>query len=211
MGGFYLDLIKDRQYTTAKQSKIRRSCQTAMYHIIRALTLWLAPILSFTAEEIGRYIPGYDQESVFTELWYHGWPKVESVNMDDWEELYLIRDEVNKALEESRQKGEIGSALAAEVTLYAPKNIEPKLTRLGEELRFLLITSGAKVYPMNSAPTELVPTEYGISIAVVPSKYQKCARCWHRCSDIGQNDQYPELCLRCVGNITGQEEIRQFI
>lgn len=211
MGSFYLDLIKDRQYTTAKESKARRSCQTAMYHIIRAFTLWVAPILSFTAEEIGRYIPGYNQESVFTELWYDAWPKIDDVNMEDWDELHLIRDEVNKALEETRQKGEIGSALAAEVTLYADNKALPKLTRLGEELRFLLITSEAAVHPMNSAPAGLATTAYGVSIAVSASSHEKCARCWHRRPDVGQNTQHPELCLRCVGNISGQEETRQFI
>ncbi|WP_115704562.1 isoleucine--tRNA ligase [Legionella sainthelensi] len=211
MGSFYLDLIKDRQYTSAKDSRARRSCQTAMYHMIRAFTLWLAPILSFTAEEIGRYIPGYNQETIFTELWYNAWPKIDSVNMEDWDELHLIRDEVNKALEATRQKGEIGSALAAEVTLYADTKALPKLTRLGEELRFLLITSEAKVHPMHLAPTGLATTEYGISIAVVASQYEKCARCWHRRSDVGQNEQHPDLCLRCVGNIMGHEEMRQFI
>jgi isoleucyl-tRNA synthetase len=182
-----------------------------MYHIIRAFTLWLAPILSFTAEEIGQYIPGFNQESIFTELWYDGWPKIEAINMDDWEELHLIRDEVNKALEETRQKGEIGSALAAEVTLYADNKILPKLTRLGEELRFLLITSEATVHPMSSASTGLATTSYGVSIVVSASAHEKCARCWHRRSDVGQDEQHPELCLRCVGNINGQEEKRQFI
>lgn len=211
MGSFYLDLIKDRQYTSAKQSKARRSCQTVMYHIIRGFTLWLAPILSFTAEEIALYIPGYDQESIFTELWYDAWPEVDAVSIADWEELHLIRDEVNKALEETRQKGEIGSALAAEVTLYADNKTLPKLTRLGEELRFLLITSDAAVHPLSAAPAGITTTEYGVSITVSASKHEKCARCWHRRPDVGQDERHPELCLRCVGNISGQEEVRQFI
>jgi len=211
MGSFYLDLIKDRQYTTAKQSKARRSCQTAMYHIIKAFSLWLAPILSFTAEEIWQFIPGYNNESIFTGLWYDAWPVVDAVTMADWEQLHLIRDEVNKALEETRQKGEIGSALAAEVTLYADSKVFPKLNRLGEELRFLLITSGATVQHMDLSPAGLTRTEYGVSIEVAASKHAKCARCWHRRPDVGQNKQHPELCLRCVGNISGQDEVRQFI
>ncbi len=211
MGSFYLDLIKDRQYTTGKQSKARRSCQTAMYHIIRAFTLWLAPILSFTAEEIARYIPGYTEQTIFTELWYKAWPVIDAVNMAEWDELHLIRDEVNKALEETRKKGEIGSALAAEVSLYADSNTFPKLTRLGEELRFLLITSGTTVYPMASAPVGLATTEYGVAIQVVASTHEKCARCWHRRPDVGQDAQHSELCLRCVGNISGQDEVRHFI
>lgn len=211
MGSFYLDLIKDRQYTTGKQSKARRSCQTAMYHIARAFTLWLAPILSFTAEEIARYIPGYSEQTIFTELWYEAWPVIDAVNMAEWDELHVIRDEVNKALEETRQKGEIGSALAAEVSLYADSSTFPKLTRLGEELRFLLITSEATVHPLASAPAGLVTTEYGVAIKVAASAHEKCARCWHRRPDIGQDAQHPELCLRCVGNISGQDEVRQFI
>lgn len=211
MGGFYLDLIKDRQYTTAQQSKARRSCQTAMFHIVKAFTLWLAPILSFTAEEIWQVIPGHNNESVFVALWYNQWPVINEVNLADWEQLHLIRDEVNKALEERRQKGEIGSALAAEVTLYADDKVLPKLTRLGEELRFLLITSGAEVHPMDRSPAGLIATEYGVSIKVAASTYEKCARCWHRRPDIGQNKEHPELCLRCVGNISGQDEVRHFI
>ncbi|WP_298625835.1 isoleucine--tRNA ligase [uncultured Legionella sp.] len=211
MGSFYLDLIKDRQYTTAKDSVSRRSCQTAMYHIVNAFTIWLAPILSFTAEEIWRVIPGHTDESIFLEQWYNAWPECEAVNMDDWEQLHQIRDEVNKALEETRQKGEIGSALAAEVNLYANPDVMPKLTRLGEELRFLLITSGAKVIPSSNAPVGLAVTEYGVSIEVIASAHEKCARCWHRRPDIGQNNEHPELCLRCVGNISGHDEVRHFI
>ncbi|MFI4919562.1 MAG: isoleucine--tRNA ligase [Legionellales bacterium] len=211
MGSFYLDLIKDRQYTTAQKSLARRSCQTAMYHIIQAFTLWLAPILSFTAEEIWQSLPGTNNESIFIGSWYDAWPPIADVNMDDWEQLYVIRDEVNKALEETRKQGIIGSALAAEVTLYADANVMPKLTRLGEELRFLLITSGAKVEPMSHAPAGLVASEYGISIAVAASTYEKCARCWHRRADVGQDHQHPELCLRCVGTISGVDEVRQFI
>jgi isoleucyl-tRNA synthetase len=210
MGSFYLDLIKDRQYTCAKQSKARRSCQTAMYHIIRAFTLWLAPILSFTAEEISRYIPNY-KGTVFTELWYTAWPKVSKINMEEWEELHLIRDEVNKALEDTRKKGDIGSALAAEVSLYVDNHTFPKLTRLGEELRFLLITSQATIHPLSSIPRELTTTECGLAIQVKASAYEKCARCWHRRPDVGDDTEHPELCSRCVGTISGQNEMRQFI
>ncbi|HAT1820467.1 TPA: isoleucine--tRNA ligase [Legionella pneumophila] len=211
MGSFYLDLIKDRQYTTAKDSTARRSCQTAMYHMVKAFTIWLAPILSFTAEEIWQTIPGNNNESVFIEHWYDAWPTIDAVNMDDWEQLHIIRDEVNKALEETRQRGEIGSALAAEVTVYADDKVLPKLTRLGEELRFLLITSGAKASPINQSPKGLSVTDCGVSIQVIASAHEKCARCWHRRADIGQNQEHPELCLRCVGNISGYHEERRYI
>ncbi|HAZ7573909.1 isoleucine--tRNA ligase [Legionella sp. PATHC032] len=211
MGSFYLDLIKDRQYTTAKDSIARRSCQTAMYHVVKAFTIWLAPILSFTAEEIWQTIPGNNSESIFIEHWYDAWPTIDAVNMDDWEQLHIIRDEVNKALEETRQRGEIGSALAAEVTVYADAKVLPKLTRLGEELRFLLITSGAKACPISQSPKGLSITDCGVSIQVTASVHEKCARCWHRREDVGQNQEHPELCLRCVGNISGYHEERHYI
>jgi isoleucyl-tRNA synthetase len=212
MGSFYLDLIKDRQYTTAKHSIARRSCQTAMYHIVQAFTLWLAPLLSFTAEEIWQSIPGVSEDSVFVGQWYDAWPKIPSVNLDDWDKLYHIRDDVNKALEATRQVGTIGSALAAEVTLYAEPPEFKLLTHLSEELRFLLITSKATVIPMNQAPQGIiVRTESGVGIDVQSCKYEKCARCWHRCVDVGEDLSHPELCMRCVGNISGHDEVRQFI
>ena len=116
-----------------------------------------------------------------------------------------------KPLEETRQKGEIGSALAAEVTLYANKAVLPKLTRLGKELRFLLITSEASVYPMTDSPPAFLLTEYGVSIKVSASTKEKCARCWHRRPDVGVNKEHPELCLDFVGNISGSDETRLFI
>ncbi|HAT8881122.1 isoleucine--tRNA ligase [Legionella pneumophila] len=211
MGSFYLDLIKDRQYTTAKDSIARRSCQTAMYHMVKAFTIWLAPILSFTAEEIWQTIPGNNSESIFIEHWYNAWPTIDAVNMEDWEQLHIVRDEVNKALEETRQRGEIGSALAAEVTVYADAKVLPKLTRLGEELRFLFITSEAKACPISQSPKGLAVTDCGVSIQVTASVHEKCARCWHRREDVGQNQEHPELCLRCVGNISRYHEERLYI
>jgi isoleucyl-tRNA synthetase len=178
---------------------------------VQALTLWLAPILSFTAEEIWQFIPKSDNQSIFLSQWYDAWPAIEGVNMAAWDELHVLRDEVNKALEETRQKGEIGSGLAAEVTLYANEEQIPKLTRLGEELRFLLITSGATVEPLNLKPAHLALSDTGIAIDVKASAYEKCARCWHRRPDIGQDSSHPELCLRCIGNITDKDEVRSFI
>ncbi len=211
MGSFYLDIIKDRQYTTPVNSNARRSCQTAMYHIVHALTRWLAPILSFTADEIWQAIPGYQGESIFIEQWYQGWPQVDNVRMDDWQQLYAIRDEVNKALENARQTGLIGSALAAEVTLYASPPALTLLTTLGNELRFILITSSAIVRPMNERPVGLMQNdELGVAIDVQASPHPKCSRCWHRCEDVGVDQAHPELCQRCVGNISGNDELRQF-
>ena len=211
MGSFYLDVIKDRQYTTATNSLARRSCQTAMYHIIQALTRWLAPILSFTADEIWEAIPGQACESVFLETWYDAWPEIDKVDMAFWDELQLIRTEVNKALEAERQQGVIGSGLAAEVILYAKPQLLVSLQTLNNELRFVLITSGAIVKPLSEIPANIVVNdELGVGIEVKASPYEKCARCWHRCHDIGILPQYPDLCGRCAGNLSGHYEMRCF-
>ena len=211
MGSFYLDIIKDRQYTTPVNSLARRSCQTAMYHIVQALTRWLAPILSFTAEEIWHAIPGNRGESVCIEEWYQDWPTVSHVKMDDWTQLQAIRDEVNKALEATRQAGLIGSGLAADVTLYANEKTKSILDRLQNELRFVLITSSTHVLSMQDRPADAVLNEeLGVAIRVQASEAAKCERCWHRCEDIGENSDHPELCLRCVGNISGDDEMRYF-
>ena len=212
LGSFYLDVIKDRQYTSAKQSLARRSCQTAMYHIIHALTRWLAPILSFTADEIWQAIPGPKEPSVFVTTWYTQWPMFENIDMAVWQQLQLVRDEVNKALEFKRQEGVIGSALAANVHLYAQDSLLPILKGLGNELRFLLITSGARLRSLSEAPQDAVINKaLGIAISVLANTEEKCARCWHRCEDVGQHTDHPELCGRCVGNIGRHPEERSFV
>ena len=211
LGSFYLDIIKDRQYTTSVNSVARRSCQTAMYHIVKALTCWLAPILSFTAEEIWRAIPGYEGGSVFTEQWYDEWPMIADADMTYWQRVHAIRDEVNKALETSRQAGLIGSALAANVTLFVNEEVHALLSRLGNELRFILITSGATVRPIEERTAlSILNEELGLAILVEASASEKCGRCWHRCEDVGADHQHPELCVRCVGNISGNDELRLF-
>lgn len=211
MGSFYLDVIKDRQYTTPKNSLARRSCQTAMYHIVQALTRWLAPILSFTADEIWQFIPGKHSESVFLEQWYEQWPQIETMDMKFWQQLQAVRNEVNKALESQRKEGVIGSALAAEVTLYAGEQLFPVLSRLGEELRFVLITSSAIVKPMDQCKAEILKSsELDLAISVRASEYEKCGRCWHRREEVGSNSEHPELCQRCIDNISGRDEVRHF-
>lgn len=211
LGSFYLDVIKDRQYTTPKNSIARRSCQTAMYHIIHALTRWLAPILSFTAEEIWQEIPGQSLESVFLTTWYQDWPVIDGVDMVFWQQLQLVRDEVNKALEIERQQGTIGSGLAAEVILYANPNLLARLQSVENELRFLLITSSAVLLPFNQAPVAAMRNdELGIAVEVKAIAYEKCERCWHRRQDVGDDKTHPQLCLRCVDNISAQDETRLF-
>ncbi|WP_367605943.1 isoleucine--tRNA ligase [Legionella sp. W05-934-2] len=212
MGSFYLDIIKDRQYTLPKNSAARRSCQTAMYHIAHALTRWLAPVLSFTAEEIWQYIPGVKNDSVFLNEWYDAFPDVASIDMAFWSTLQPIRDEVNRALEMKRKEGVIGSGLVANVTLYAGEGIRSMLESLEDELRFLLITSNAKIRAFKEAPNHSFQAEnLELAIVVDASEDPKCTRCWHRQPDVGSHADHPDLCHRCVNNITGIDEIRSFV
>lgn len=210
LGSFYLDIIKDRQYTTPTDSRARRSCQTAMYHILHALTRWLAPILSFTAEEIWQAMPGYPGHSVFLETWYDRWPKIEAVDLSKWERVQRIRDEVNKALEAERKAGSIGSSLAAEVVLYTDDDAL-LLKQFGDELRFVLMTSRVDVLPCAMKPlSAAMIDECGLAIEVKATQQEKCVRCWHRLEDVGTHADHPGLCRRCVGNISGHEEKRIF-
>lgn len=210
MGSFYLDIIKDRQYTAATESIARRSCQTAMYHIIEALTRLMAPILSFTADEVWSYIPtGQRETSVHLSTWYQGFPDVGEIDQQKWQHLREVRDEVNKALEQKRKNNVLGAALEAEVTLYADGELYTDLKSLDDEIRFLLITSQAKVETLASAPQTAEETLLSnVKLRIEASTAEKCARCWHRRQDVGENKAHPELCSRCVGNISEQFETR---
>ncbi|MBA6292439.1 isoleucine--tRNA ligase [Colwellia sp. MB3u-70] len=218
LGGFYLDIIKDRQYTAKEDSVARRSCQTAMYLIAEAMTRWMAPILSFTAQEIWQALPTPSgetrEEFVFTGVWFDGLPKTSTasvLNNDYWNELLLVRTEVNKALENARKEKQVGKALEAAVTLYATSELAEKLQQLGEELRFVLITSKAMVEIVESAPANTLATEVeGLWLTVAPAQGVKCDRCWHVTEDIGQDEKHPELCGRCITNVEGDGEVRQF-
>jgi isoleucyl-tRNA synthetase len=214
MGSFYLDIIKDRQYTMAANSRGRRSAQTALYHIVQAFVRWLAPITSFTAEEIWEYIPGNKTESVLLSEWYQHLPVLnnhEVMNEDYWQKIRAVRDAVNKVIEAERNNGRIGSALEAEVTLYCGSSVKPALDALQDELRFVLITSSATVLPDSNAPMNAVMSEVpGLSLTVMPTSNSKCERCWHRTPDVNQNAEYPGICGRCVLNVTGAGEVRDY-
>ncbi|RZN55503.1 isoleucine--tRNA ligase [Avibacterium paragallinarum] len=212
MGSFYLDIIKDRQYTTKADSLARRSCQTALWHIAEALVRWIAPILSFTADEIWQYIPGERAEFVFTEEFYKGlFPLNADETMNDayWQQVLKLRDEVNRVLEQARADKVIGAALEAEVTLYANEEYAKILSQLGDELRFVLITSKAEVKPLAEADVEGGEVD-GFKVKVVRSANEKCPRCWHYSDTIGQNAAHPTLCSRCVENVDGEGEVRHF-
>jgi isoleucyl-tRNA synthetase len=212
MGGFYLDIIKDRQYTTQADSLPRRSCQTAMYHIIEAMVRWLAPILSFTADEIWPSIPGERQSSVFLEQWYEGLYKLDEddrFNADYWRQIISVREAVSKAMETFRAEG--NSSLDADVILYCNDDLHRQLGQLEDELRFVLITSDATTLPLEQKPDDLALDEsLGIAIQVSPSPHAKCVRCWHHRQDVGSDAEHPELCGRCVENVTGDGEPRRF-
>lgn len=214
MGAFYLDIIKDRQYTMATNSRGRRSAQTALYHIVNALVRWMAPVMSFTAEEIWQYIPGKKLESVFLNNWYTDLaelPQDEFMSQAYWEKIRAVRDAVNKEIENQRSAGKIGSALEAEVYLYCGPNLRQQLDALGDELRFVLITSFAKVIAEHSGPLDTIVTDVpGLALKVEPTTQPKCERCWQRRPDVGANPAYPGICGRCVENITGPGEVRNF-
>ena len=214
LGGFYLDIIKDRQYTTPADSLARRSCQTALYHIAQALVRWMAPILSFTAEEIFELLPGERTESVFLTTWYDGlFPPADDAEMDlaFWEQVQAVKQAVNKAIEEARNRKELRANLAADATLYVDDRLAGLLARLGDELRFVTITSTATLAPLADAPADLPDSAVaGLKVRVAPSPHDKCVRCWHHRPDIGTNPDHPELCGRCVTNLEGDGEERHY-
>lgn len=204
LGNFYLDVIKDRQYTLRTNSLARRSAQTAMHHVIHALTRWMAPILSFTAEEIWTYLPNTQAESVFLTTWYEGLsalPKEAPFNNAFWQDLIKVRDEVNKAIEKERAQGHLGSGLEAEIVLYADEQWQKTLHQLKDELRFVLITSKAEVKPLREDDLATETELEGLRIAVQSSTAKKCVRCWHRRPDVDQNPDFPGICVRCVENV----------
>jgi isoleucyl-tRNA synthetase len=214
LGGFYLDIIKDRQYTTPADSLARRSAQTAMYHIASALVRWLAPVLSYTADEIWQHLPGQPGESVFTATWYDGLFALDEDDPFDrffWDRVIAVREAVGKHLEQARKAGAIGSALDAEVDLYCAPELLQRLQRLGDELRFVLITSYARLHPADEHNGDLVATDVeGLKLVISPSDHGKCVRCWHHREDVGASSAHPQLCGRCVENVTGAGETRRF-
>jgi isoleucyl-tRNA synthetase len=214
LGGFYLDIIKDRQYTAKADGLARRSAQTAMYHVLEALTRWLAPIISYTADEIWQYLPGERSESVFLETWYQGLVRLDDdsvLNREFWQKVMSVRAAVGKELEKSRAKGDIGSSLNAEIELYCNADFSADLNRLSDELRFIFITSNASVMAEGNAPEDAIQTEIdGVKLRVVVSEHEKCVRCWHQRPDVGKQAEHPELCGRCVENVAGDGENRQY-
>lgn len=209
MGSFYLDVIKDRQYTCQTDSVARRSAQIAMYHILEALVRWLAPILSFTAEEIWQYLPGKRDISVHMATWYDGLFPLSETTVD-WTNLLKIREVVSKALEKLRNAEAIGASLDAEVAIYFKQKADYEaLVPLQAELHFILITSEAQISYAETQPIDTVDCG-DFWLKTLPSNHTKCIRCWHRRADVGKHPDHPQLCGRCAENVQGIGEVRQW-
>lgn len=211
LGGFYLDIIKDRQYTVKADAHARRSAQTALYYVIEALVRWIAPILSFTADEIWQVLPGKRDANVFVAEWFSV-PALpaDSFADDYWALIADVKTAVNKVIEAKRAAGEVGGALGTEVTLFVDDKLQTELQKLGDELRFVLITSTANVQALSVAQNAEATEVAGLQVAVKKSEYIKCERCWHHRADVGANAVHPTICLRCVTNVDGAGESRAF-
>jgi isoleucyl-tRNA synthetase len=201
LGAFYLDILKDRLYTTATNSKPRCAAQSALWHILQALTRLMAPVLTFTAEEIWQILTKNPDDSVMLATW-HALPEQaqESVLLARWQQIREVRAEVSKVLEELRVAGKIGSSLQAEVEIRASGAKHDLLASLGNDLRLVLICSKATLVKVGDAAAE--------SVAATPSPHAKCPRCWHWREDVGVNAEHPELCGRCDANLHGAGEPR---
>jgi isoleucyl-tRNA synthetase len=217
LGGFYLDVIKDRQYTTQADSLARRSCQTAMYHVAEAMTRWIAPILSFTADEVWENLPGpHEDLGVFTAEWYDGLSGYANAEVDVavWDALEQVRVEVTRCLETIRNEGKIGAGLDADLVIQVEPDMLEQLQVIGDELRFVMITSSATLAPLDPAQAENAATLRNgkrVLVKATASEYPKCVRCWHHREDVGKHADHPELCARCIENIDGDGEPRRFV
>ncbi len=215
LGGFYLDVIKDRLYTMQEKSPARLSAQTALYHILEALVRWLAPILSFTAEEVWEHMADERAESVMLTTWYDDWPVTEAIGdtkvSETWSKVIGVREQINRHLEVQRTEADLGSSLQADVTIYCPQDVQDALNRLGDELKFVMITSSVEVLPTDQAGAHVPESEIkGVFIDVRKTTHSKCVRCWHHTPDIGHDANHPEICQRCVMNVQGPGETRVY-
>ncbi|MBJ7539573.1 isoleucine--tRNA ligase [Marinomonas transparens] len=209
LGGFYLDIIKDRQYTTQPNSLARRSAQTALFHIMEAFTRWIAPVLSFTADELWQAMPGERGESVFLETWYEGLDELagdELLGREFWKQVLEAKVATNKVLEAARSEGKMKASLSADIILYCDDALQATLNRLSEELRFVLIASDVKVLPLDDAGDDAVATDLeSLKVSVSLSSNSKCVRCWHHRAEVGKREAHPELCDRCISNLPDGE------
>ena len=208
LGGFYLDVIKDRQYTTQEDSRARRSAQTALNHILEAMVRWLSPVLSFTAEEIWQNMPNEKSQSIFLSEWYKGLSVgYENIAIDT---ARNINPFIRKQMEVMRSDKTIGSSLDAQVDLYCDEKTYQALDQLDDELRFVFITSDARIHPLIDKTDECIEALEGVFIKVSKSENEKCVRCWHHREDVGHHAEHIELCGRCIENVAGDGEKREY-
>lgn len=209
LGGFYLDILKDRLYTSPGEGRARRSAQTALWHIAKSVTRLLAPVLSFTAEEVFVLL-GEDEDSVFFTQW-HALPEIKDREalLTRWSALRSLRGDVQRHLELLRANGDIGSSLGARLQLFATGDGQALLTHFGDDLRFVFITSSAELVPNPPPPGALPTSRSDIFLAVSALSHDKCERCWHLRADVGEDPSHPGLCGRCVSNLFGEGEPRE--
>ncbi|CAK0750382.1 isoleucyl-tRNA synthetase [Gammaproteobacteria bacterium] len=209
LGALYLDILKDRQYTLPTENHARRSGQSAVYLVLEALTTWIAPILSFTADEIWEHLPGERPVSVFLSTYPKGLVALGEAERNLWESILRAREGTASDLESLRTSGQIGSSLDAKVVFWCDEKWKEVLDHVGKELKFVLITSQAKVRSAAERPENAIFVEDGLWLVVAPSTDAKCARCWHHSTDIGNHPEHPTICGRCVTNLKMPGEDRQ--
>lgn len=202
LGGFYLDILKDRLYTAGENSHARRAAQSALHHITHTFMRLIAPILSFTADEIWQILMVKSEKSVFEDMWYQ-LPETELSEKQvlAWQDVIAVRGLVNKAIEEKRAQSLVGSSLQSEIEIFVDGQVYDALANLKDDLRFVMITSRANVYKKADAD---------VQVEVKPSAHQKCDRCWHYRADVGSHAEHPTICGRCVSNLFGAGEVRKY-
>lgn len=203
LGGFYLDILKDRLYTAGESSHARRAAQTTLHHITQSMLRLMAPILSFTANEVWQTLGLADEHTVFEELWYdlpaHG---LSAERILAWQTVIASRADAAKEIEVLRATGQVGSSLQAELEFHLPEASYTALNSLGDDLRLVMITSAARIYK--------VPSAHEQKIVVSASTHLKCDRCWHYRADVGTDAAHPTICARCVSNLFGTGEARHY-
>ena len=213
LGSFYLDVIKDRQYTCKKDSQERISAQHAMFCLVKMLLTWIAPICPHTAEEAWTHIPNNEDKSIFYNRWLdlniNDFQKC-NINDSDWNEILEVKKIVSKSLEEKRVENIIGSPLDADITIHCSRKLYNILSTLDKELKFIFITSNAylKIIDEKKNYNKISINGHDISVDIINSKNKKCERCWHKCDSVGKNKEYNNICKRCISNVFGKGEIR---
>ena len=213
LGGFYLDIIKDRLYTCHADSIARRSAQTVLFHILESFVRWITPILSFTAHDIWNHMPGERAATVFASEWYPLVKMDESdlFSREDWNVIMQAKEIINVDLEEKRASGFIGGSLETDAVIYADEKFLNCLAKLGNELRFLTITSSARVLLNETNCVVNKQVNEGLQTSITRSLGKKCVRCWHFTSDVGASKEHPQLCYRCIINLEGPGEARSHV